>query len=284
MSILDGKKLSEKISFQLSEIIKKNSITPKLAIIQVGNLKESDKYVSKKIKFAETIGANCYLIKKSENTNESELISEIKELNTDKSVHGIIVQLPLPNNLNREKILSEIKPEKDIDGLNDKNLEKLKKIKNDISIAQLFSYRNILIPATTRGILELLNEYNIEVFEKKITMVGYSRLIGIPTAIVLEKLGANLTICDLNTKNISDKVSGSDIVISAVGKPGIINSKMLSPRQVIVDIGISLDESGKIKGDVDLENTQVAHYTPVPGGVGPMTVAALFENLLQVYT
>lgn len=272
MQILDGKKLSQKFAQEMSEQIFNLKTKPKLVIFQVGDVLSSNIYISRKIKFAEKIGAIALVKKFSLDTTEDKIISEIKIENYNPETHGIIVQLPLPPNLDKNLIIDSIDPIKDVDGITSKNISKL--------------YRNqdgFIIPATTRGIFELLNDYKIDYVSKKIVVVGRSNLVGKPTAIFFSNLGSTVTICHSKTNDLKKELNQADIIISATGKSNLINSDMLSQNQLIIDVGISRDGNGKVCGDVNLGKAIVRAISPVPGGVGPMTVCCLFKNLFEAY-
>ncbi|HMP67612.1 MAG TPA: bifunctional 5,10-methylenetetrahydrofolate dehydrogenase/5,10-methenyltetrahydrofolate cyclohydrolase [Candidatus Paceibacterota bacterium] len=272
MQILDGKKLSEKIARQLTEQISPLSKKPKLVIFQIGNNKFSEIYISRKIKFAQKIGAIAEVLKFDESIETTELIGKIKKVNEDNETHGIIVQLPIPKTLDKSAILTAIDPKKDIDGMTPTNRSKL--FQND---------SDFFVPATTRGIAEIFIDNNIDVTGKKIVIIGRSDLVGKPTAIYFLNKNATVTICHSYTDNLADFTKNADIIISAVGKPGILTKDHVTKNQIIVDVGISTDRDGKIRGDVSLGDFEVKMISPVPGGVGPMTVASLFNNLLDAY-
>lgn len=276
MIILDGRKLKNEISLLLKEEIEDISLfgkkTPKLVIIQIGDNSASNVYIKQKLFFAKKIGAFADLLKFSEEVTEVEIINKILELNNDKDIHGIIVQLPIPKNLNQAKILNSIDEKKDIDGLGSMNLSKL--IRNDLSG---------LIPATSRGIITLLNSYNLEIANKNIVIIGRSVLVGKTLSLVLINQNATVTVCHSHTLELSKIIKNGDIIISAVGKPGLIKGDDLNEKQIIIDVGISKNENGFLSGDVSLDKKDVYAISPVPGGVGQMTVMSLFQNLLDAY-
>jgi methylenetetrahydrofolate dehydrogenase (NADP+) / methenyltetrahydrofolate cyclohydrolase len=274
MMILDGKKIKAKIS----AILKKETESfigktlPKLVILQVGNNEVSNIYINQKMIFAQQIGVMAELIKFEENISDKIILEKVSELNKDNSVHGIILQLPISKHLNQTEILNSIDPKKDVDGLGAINLSKI--IRNDITG---------IIPATARGIITLLKEYNFEVANKKIVIIGRSVLVGKSLALVLTNLNATVTLCHSQTVDLSKITKTADIIISAVGKPGIINDDYVNSNQIIIDVGISRQENGLIVGDVVLKKTKVEAISPVPGGVGQMTVTSLFQNLFESY-
>jgi methylenetetrahydrofolate dehydrogenase (NADP+)/methenyltetrahydrofolate cyclohydrolase len=276
MLILDGKKIKAKISSVLKDEIElfklSGKLSPKLVILQVGNNEVSNIYIKQKIAFAEQIGAFAELIKFEENITNEKILEKVSELNKDNSVHGIILQLPIPKNLNQSDILNAIDPKKDVDGLGAENIYNL--VRNDSSG---------IIPATSRGVITLLKEYGVEVAGKNVVMVGRSLLVGKSLFLALTNLNATVTLCHSETQNLSKITKTADIIISAVGKPGIINDDYVNEKQVVVDVGISRNEAGIIYGDVILEKVSVSALSPVPGGVGQMTVASLFQNLVETY-
>lgn len=276
MIVLDGKKIKAKISSILKEkiegfkLVSKN--TPKLVILQVGNNEVSNIYIKQKIAFAEQIGALVELVKFQENISTQDILEKVSELNKDNSVHGIILQLPIPKTLNQPEILNAIDLKKDVDGLGSANIYKL--VRND---------KTGIIPATARGVITLLREYEVEIAGKNIVMIGRSLLVGKSLFLTLTNLNATVTLCHSETQNLSKITKTADIIISAVGKPGVINDECVNEKQTIIDVGISRNEAGVISGDVILEKVSVAALSPVPGGVGQMTVASLFQNLIETY-
>lgn len=270
--ILDGKKLRDKIFESLKAELDKMSEKPTLAVILVGENPASQIYVRNKKKTAEKLGINSLSIEYPADISEKELLSKIQELNNDKNITAILVQLPLPEHINKNKIIDAILPQKDVDGLTPYNLGKL------FSGEEPYVY-----PCTPKGILLLLDEYNIELDGKNVVVVGRSNLVGKPVAQMLLKRNATVTMCHSHTKNLSEITKTADIVVSAVGK-NVIGEKMLKSNCVVIDVGIFRDENGKISGDVDFENVSKisAYISPVPGGVGPMTIASLMLNTVEL--
>ena len=256
--ILDGKKLRDKIFESLKAKLDKMSEKPTLAVILVGENPASQIYVRNKKKTAEKLGINSLSIEYPADISENELLSKIQELNNDKNITAILVQLPLPEHINKNKIIDAILPQKDVDGLTPYNLGKL------FSGEEPYVY-----PCTPKGILLLLDEYNIELDGKNVVVVGRSNLVGKPVAQMLLKRNATVTMCHSHTKNLSGITKTADIVVSAVGK-NVIGEKMLKSNCVVIDVGIFRDENGKLSGDVDFENVSKisAYISPVPGGVG----------------
>ena len=281
--ILDGRTVADGIRKELAARIKTLEPKPKLVIIQVGDLEETNAYIRQKKLFGEKIGALVDHRQYSVNIAEVDLLEKIAEMNRDASVHGIIIQLPLADQLDKDKLTAAVAPEKDVDGLGPVNLHLLWN-----------SNSRCFIPATTKGILTLLSHYRIPVVGKKVVIVGRSALVGKPTAIALLNQNATVTICHRQTKNLTKETRGGDILIVAAGQPKFIDENYVKANQVVVDVGINLlsgqkleeeTSSRKLIGDVDFEKVKdvVAALSPVPGGVGPMTVTSLFENLFEAY-
>ncbi len=261
MIILDGRKTKEFYTSLLIEKIKKMSFIPCIVILQIGNRADSNSFIKSKKIFAQKIGVKEIHIQLDENIDEKTLIEIINKYNRDKSVNGIIVQLPLPAHLDSEKIINNIDSKKDIDGLTNGSK---------------------FIPATARGIKELLKYYNIDLLNKKVTVVGRSNLVGKPVAKMCAGQGAIVNVCHSKTIDLMSETKNSDILIVAIGKPHFFDEKYIKKDQIVIDIGITKDKD-IIKGDVDFERVKdlVSMITPVPGGVGQMTVLALFENLVD---
>lgn len=271
--ILDGKKTSQKLLEKLQQEVCTLAKKPVLAIMLVGENPASLIYVNAKLKKAESIGFKAILKQLTSNVTEKEIIANIKEWNNDPNINGILVQLPLPKEINKNIILNSIDSIKDVDGLTAYN-------------SGLFytGQEPYAIPCTTRGIIMLLKEYNIEIEGKHVVVIGRSNLVGKPTAQAFLFENATVTTCHSKTENLESIIKTADIVVSAVGEK-IVNGKILKKNSVVVDVGIFRTPEGKISGDVEFESaSQVASYiSPVPGGVGPMTVTALMYNLLDLY-
>lgn len=270
--ILDGKKLRDKIFENLKAKTDSMPVKPTLAVILAGDNPSSIIYVNNKKKCAEKLGINSTVITYSSDVKESELLNKVNELNNNKNVTAILVQLPLPEHINQFNIIDAIAPEKDVDGLTTYNSGKL------FSGEKPFVY-----PCTPKGIMLLLDEYGIEIEGKHAVVIGRSNLVGKPVAQMLLNRNATVTMCHSKTKNLSDITKTADILISAVGKK-IIGENMLKNNCVVIDVGIFRDDRGKISGDVDFEAaSKIASYiTPVPGGVGPMTIASLMLNTVEL--
>ena len=269
---IDGKKIAEEIKQDLKkrvEILKKKRIEPKLAIILIGERSDCEIYAKSKQKACEEIGIKSDLHFLPENIKEDKLIDTIDALNDDDSVHGIIVEMPLPKDLNQKIILREISPMKDVDGL------------NPITIGNISIGNEFLVPATPKGILRLLEGMNIPIEGKEIVIVNNSNVVGKPLALLLTNRFATVTICHVKTKNLKEHTIKADILITAVGLPNLIKKDMIKKNAIVIDAGIKR-VNDKIIGDVDFDKVKdIASYiTPVPGGVGPMTVAMILENTL----
>lgn len=271
--ILDGKKLREKLLTELKLKVDLFDKKPTLVVILVGEDPASKIYVNNKKKTAEKLGINSQIINYPYEVTEKELLEKIEELNNDSNVTAILVQLPLPKHISKENIINAISPKKDVDGFTPYNFGKL------------FSGEEpIVYPCTPKGILLLLKEYNIDIEGKHVVIVGRSNIVGHPLAQMLLNKNATVTVCHSYTKNLADITKTADVVISAVGK-NIIEGEMLKSGCVVVDVGIFKDASGKTRGDVDFESaSKIASYiSPVPGGVGPMTITSLMLNTVELF-
>jgi methylenetetrahydrofolate dehydrogenase (NADP+)/methenyltetrahydrofolate cyclohydrolase len=280
--ILSGIEAREHMMIRLIKRFEAFSAVPELAIIQVGNRSDSAAYIRAKITFAHKVGATARHIHLPETVSEDEIIDRVRMCNADRAIKGIIVQLPLPENLDRNKIIEAMDPKKDVDGLTPTNVALLEK--NDL---------RAIVPATARGVLELLEYYDVSIKNKKVTVVGRSALVGRPIAQILEHEGAIVTVAHSKTVDLKKETREADIIIVAVGKIGLITTDHVRAGQTIIDVGINdavghklEEEAGRAKlvGDVDFEKVKAAigpsgAISPVPGGVGPMTVLGLFENL-----
>jgi len=271
--ILDGKKIAQEIQEELSskvEELKGKGITPGLAVIRVGEDPSSLIYVRNKRRKAEEIGIHFEEHALKENTPQDELIELIARLNSDSRIEGIVLQLPLPDHLDEKRILEKISPDKDVDGFHPLNMGRL--LKGNPSF----------IPATPRGIVELLDRYKIPLEGKRAVVVGRSDIVGKPLAFLLLARNATVTICHSKTKDLSLITREGDILVAALGKPGFIQEEMVKEGSVIIDVGINR-VGNKIVGDVDFDKAKerASYITPVPGGVGPMTIVILLKNVLE---
>jgi methylenetetrahydrofolate dehydrogenase (NADP+)/methenyltetrahydrofolate cyclohydrolase len=270
IKILDGKKARDFLAKKLQEKILKLNKKPELVVFQIGDDERSSTYIKQKKIFGEKIGFNVRYIQLDKNVSENEIISKIIEKNLDKNVNGIVVQMPLPENLNSVKIIDAIDPKKDTDGLSSVNIKKF--FVND---------KGAVVPATARGIISLLDFYKIKIKGKKVVVVGRSLIAGRSIANAFLNRDATVTICHSKTKNLKNETKLADILVVAVGKPKFIKKDFVKKGQVVIDVGINKIKN-EICGDVDFENVSkvVSAISPVPGGVGPMTVISLFENML----
>lgn len=270
--ILDGKQLRDKILEDLKLQVSKMNKKPTLAVILVGDNAASQIYVNNKSKKAEEIGIKSIVIKYPAETEEKTILDKIEELNNDKDVTAILVQLPLPKHISKSNVINAIDPKKDVDGFTPYNSGKL-----------FSGEKPYVYPCTPKGILLLLDEYNIELDGKQVVIVGRSNIVGKPLSIMMLNRNATVTVCHSHTKNLEQITKTADILVSAVGE-NIIEEKMLKSGCVVVDVGIFKDSTGRTRGDVDFENaSKIASYiTPVPGGVGPMTIASLMLNTVEL--
>ncbi len=271
--VIDGKKIAENMQNELKKEtteLKKNGIDLTLAVIYVGDDLASKIYINNKRKACDYVGIKMKEFKFDCNASENDILRLINELNMDKSVTGIMVQMPLPHQINAKKIVGAINPQKDVDGFSEVNLGKI--------ITKNYDF----LPCTPAGIMEILNSENIEIKGKRCVVVGRSNIVGKPLSLMLLNNDATVTICHSKTENLKEACKNADILISAVGKKNLITADMVKKDAVVIDVGINRNEFGKICGDVDFENIKkVASYiTPVPGGVGPVTVAMLMKNVV----
>lgn len=274
MTLIDGKATSQKIKDEIkNEVIKlkQKGITPTLAVILVGDDPASQTYVASKQKACLACQMGSVMHKLSANTTQQELISLIDVLNADDSIDGILVQLPLPKHINTNEILRTIDPKKDVDGFCAQN------------IGALVSGLDGFVPCTPLGIMELLKQYNINPQGLNALVIGRSNIVGKPMAALLLNAGATVTIAHSKTKNLADLSKNADLIIAAIGKANFIKPEMVKKGAIIIDVGINRLENGKLVGDCDFENlkNKCDFITPVPGGVGPMTIAMLLSNTLK---
>lgn len=272
MVIIDGKKIKKDILNELKLEVSKLEEKPNFVVIQVGNNEASNVYIKQKEKMAKFVGYGYLHLKLDENITEEELLKKIDELNNDKMIHGIMVQMPLPDHIDAHKIQNAVISFKDIDGL------------SDINSGKLFHGKDALFSCTPYGIMELLKRYNIPVLGRHVVVVGRSNLVGKPMGVMLTNAGATVTLCHSKTRNLAKYTRDADILIVAAGKPKLITEDMVREESVVIDVGINRLEDG-LCGDVDYINVgpKCAYITPVPGGVGPMTVAMLGLNILRAY-
>lgn len=272
-NIIDGVKIAKLLKEKTRkevEILKEKKIPVCLAVILVGEDKASKIYVKNKKKTCLELGIESKEIILKENTKEKELFKIVEDLNKDKSVNGILVQLPLPKHLSEEKLINLINPLKDVDCFNEKN------------VGKLLSKNNYFSPCTPSGIIEMLEYINYEIEGKNCVILGRSKIVGTPMALLMLKKNATVTICHSKTLNLEFFTKNADILISAIGKAGFVKKEMVKKGAVVIDVGISRLENGKIVGDVCFDEVfNVASFlTPVPGGVGPLTIAKLMESVI----
>lgn len=270
--IMNGKEISLIVENSIKKEIENINEKLTLCVIQVGDNEASNVYIKQKEKKANELGINFKYIKFNENEIETNIENKILELNKDKSVTGIIIQLPIPSKFSTNRLINLIDSNKDVDGL------------TDINKAKLLNNEDCLIPCTPLGVVELLKAYNIDVKGKNIVIVGRSNLVSKPLFNLLLNMDATLTMCHSKTKDLKKYTKNADILISATGKSHLIKEDMVKDDSVIIDVGINR-LNDKLCGDVDFDNVKdkVSYITPVPGGVGPMTVVMLMKNVLEAY-
>ena len=270
-TILDGKNLAKEITENIKKQVENLEIKPKLAVILVGNNPSSEIYVKNKQKKALELGFESIILPLSEDISEENLLEHIYILNEDTSINAILVQLPLPKHINKQRILEAIEPIKDVDGFTSYNFGRL-----------ALGYKPYAIACTPKGIIKILDKYNIELEGKNVLVIGRSNIVGKPISILLQQKNATVTMAHSKTKELENLILSSDIIVSAVGKPNTITK--VPENVIIIDVGINRTEEG-LKGDVnfDIASKSAAYITPVPGGVGPMTIAMLMENTLELY-
>ncbi len=275
MKLLNGKIVSDIIKDNLKDVVAKMKIREeivRLAVIQVGNDSASSVYVNNKKKACEYIGIESTIYNLCDDINENTLIDLIESLNEDSSINGILVQLPLPNHLDEQEVLSKIHPSKDVDGFHVYNVGKLATGNFDT-----------IIPCTPLGVLKLLHYYNIDISGKECVVVGRSNIVGKPMAMILLENDGTVTMCHSKTQDLAKACKRADILVCAIGKPKFFNRNYIKDGAIVIDIGIHRQESGKLCGDVDFDDVKdiVSAITPVPNGVGAMTVAMLMNNCVE---
>ena len=272
--ILNGKEVARKTRERLKEEVdrlKEENIYPRLAVIMVGNNSASQIYVKNKSKACEEIGIEFEEYLLPEETKQEELISIIENLNNKKEIHGILLQSPIPDGLDINEAFRKILPEKDVDGF------------HPVNVGKLVLGQDTFVSCTPFGIIKILEEYNIDIEGKHAVVIGRSNIVGKPMSQCLLNKNATVTICHSKTKDLTSITKTADILVSAIGRAGFVTEDMVKEGAVVIDVGINRTQEGKIKGDVDYENvSQKASYiTPVPGGVGPMTIAMLMKNVVK---
>jgi methylenetetrahydrofolate dehydrogenase (NADP+) / methenyltetrahydrofolate cyclohydrolase len=270
--VLSGRKVSKSIRADLKEEIKNLPFTPSLSVILVGGDSASEVYVAGKEKACKNAGVNSVTYKLSEDTDSSEIEKLIEKLNNDPEVDGILLQLPLPKHCNENKLLLKISREKDVDGFHPYNQGKI-----------LLGEKDGLIPCTPNGVMEILKFYKIDLTGKKVVIVGRSTIVGRPLAGLMITGNATITVCHTKTKNLKWHVENCDILVLAAGKRGVVEPGWVNDGSVVIDVGIHRLENGKLGGDMDYDEVfdKVSAITPVPGGVGPMTITMLLKNTIK---
>jgi len=272
--LIDGKELAKKVRKGLKkEVIelKQKGINPKLAVIMVGKDPASSVYVRNKSKACEKVGIEFEEYLLEESTTEEELLNTIEKLNNDSSINGILLQSPVPKHIDINKAFTAISPIKDIDGF------------NPVNVGNLAIGEDTFISCTPYGIIKMFEEYNIELEGKNAVILGRSNIVGKPMIQCMLNKNATVTVCHSKTKNIEEITKNADVLISAIGKPKFVKENMVKEGSIIIDVGINRLEDGSIVGDVDFDNVskKVSYITPVPGGVGPMTIAMLLSNVVK---
>ena len=276
MVLIDGKKVSgeirNRLADEIQELKKKTGKTPGLATVLVGDDPASAVYVRNKNKICGELGFQSFEQKLSADTSEEKLLQLVGKLNSNKDVHGILVQLPLPDQIDSEKILQAINPKKDVDGF------------HPVNVGKLVVGNALLTPCTPTGIIALLDRYDIEISGKHAVIIGRSNIVGKPVSMLLLHRNATITICHSRTQNLEEVTRSADILVAAVGRANFVTDEMVSEGTVVIDVGINRVD-GKLTGDVDFQpvSKKASHITPVPGGVGPMTIALLMENTLKAF-
>ncbi|MBQ8474742.1 MAG: bifunctional methylenetetrahydrofolate dehydrogenase/methenyltetrahydrofolate cyclohydrolase FolD [Clostridia bacterium] len=272
--IIDGKKIAAEtrndISRRVAEFENENGFKPGLAVIIVGENPASQVYVRNKKKACEDVGMYSVVIEMKEDTTQSELMSKIEELKADDKIHGILVQLPLPRHLDEDEVIAAIPPEKDVDAFHPQNTGKI----------MIGDYD--FLPCTPAGVMKMLEYEGVEIEGKECVVVGRSNIVGKPQAMLLLHKNGTVTVCHSRTKNLGDVTRRADILVVAVGKADFITGDMIKEGAVVIDVGMNRKADGKLTGDVDFESCEkkASMITPVPGGVGPMTITMLLENTL----
>ncbi|WP_460178730.1 bifunctional methylenetetrahydrofolate dehydrogenase/methenyltetrahydrofolate cyclohydrolase FolD [Campylobacter concisus] len=273
MKILDGKAVSLKVKESVkvrADELKKFGIEPTLAVVLVGEDKASQTYVRAKEKACNEYGIKSVAHRLSENTTQNELLALINVLNLDDSIHGILVQLPLPKHIDTNVVLAAIDPRKDVDGF------------HAVNVGKLVSGLDGFVPCTPLGVMEILKEYGIDVAGLNAVVIGRSNIVGKPMANLLLNASATVTVTHSRTKNLKEICKNADLIVAAIGKPFFLKADMVKEGAVVVDVGINRLDDGRLVGDVDFDEVapKCSYITPVPGGVGPMTIAMLLNNTI----
>lgn len=274
MTLIDGKALADKMAIALKDkvdALKAKGVTPGLVVVLVGENPASQVYVRNKERRALTAGFKSEIIRLSEETSEKDLLALIEQLNQDSQWHGILVQLPLPAHISEEKVLLAIDPEKDVDGFHPTNM------------GLLWSGSPVMMPSTPAGIMVMLDEYGVDIAGKTALVIGRSNIVGKPMAQMLLDRHATVTIAHSRTKNLADLAKQADILVVAIGMGNFVTAEFIKPGAVVIDVGMNRDENGKLIGDVKFDEVApiASLITPVPGGVGPMTITMLMEQTYE---
>jgi methylenetetrahydrofolate dehydrogenase (NADP+)/methenyltetrahydrofolate cyclohydrolase len=274
MAIIDGKKIAQDLREQIKNQVATLKRNPGLAVVLVGDDAASQVYVNHKAKACSEVGFYSQKIELSANTPENELLKIIDNLNNDELIDGILVQLPLPEHIDSTKVIAKIDPTKDVDGFHAQNM------------GMLAQNRPFLSPCTPKGVITLLKTINYDLIGKNAVVVGASNIVGRPMALELINARATVMVCNSKTQNLSEKIKSADLVVVGIGKPEFIKAEWIKQDAVVIDIGINRLENNKLVGDVEFAKAKerASFITPVPGGVGPMTIATLLENTLIAYT
>lgn len=278
MEVISGKEIAAEIKSQIAADVEKYSKEygrkPNLVVVIVGDDPGSVSYVTGKTKAANEVGIDNQTICLKEDTTEEELLTLIRNLNDDKGVDGILIQLPLPKGIDEDKVILTLSADKDVDGF------------HPLNVAALWQKRPCLLPCTPKGIIELMKRKGIEMSGKRAVVIGRSNIVGLPVAKLLTDENATVTVCHSRTKNLAEICSQADILVPALGKPKFVKENMVKEGAVVIDVGVNRDpNTGKLCGDVDFEAVapKTSFITKVPGGVGPMTIACLMQNTLECY-
>jgi len=271
--IIDGKKIAKKLRVSIAEQVTKLDRKPGLAVVLVGDDPASEVYVRNKDNACKEVGFYSEKINKPADITQAELLSEVESLNNNNKIDGILVQLPLPDHLDANQVIEAINPNKDVDGFNSEN------------VGKLMQNKAYLRPCTPKGVMTMLATTGVDLVGKNCVVVGASNIVGRPMAMELLNARATVTICNSKTQDLSSKVKQADVVVVAVGRPKIIKGNWIKDGAVVIDVGINRLDDGSLVGDVDFDLAQekALWITPVPGGVGPMTIATLLENTLTAY-
>ncbi|WP_079509690.1 bifunctional methylenetetrahydrofolate dehydrogenase/methenyltetrahydrofolate cyclohydrolase FolD [Mesobacillus jeotgali] len=272
--IIDGKEIAKKKRLEVADQVqelKKQGVTPGLAVILVGDNQASRTYVTSKQKTARELGMHNVLIEYPVSITEQELLSKIDELNNDEAIHGILVQLPLPKHISEKKLIEAISPEKDVDGF------------HPINIGRMMTGQDAFLPCTPYGVMIMLEEIGMDLSGQHVVVVGRSNIVGKPAGQLFLNENATVTYCHSRTKDLKEHTKQADVVVAAVGKAGLITADHIKPGAVVIDVGMNRDDEGKLCGDVAFAEVKekAGYITPVPGGVGPMTIAMLMFNTMK---